>query len=173
MKRTALRCSGFALICLVGLFWAAPVAHAQFKLAAQNIALNNTIITPPNPAVLATDFTLRFKITSPALPPGIVMHFSAVMTNFQHSNSGAFDIEGGTAQDIEVLPRKTFADFLLAENPTLTAAEAAHIADGLFEQGFHVSVSARLVSMNAGDGVVVNPNVAFFQQARSREQREQ
>src|SRR5215472_10105138 len=213
MKRTALRCSGFALICLVGLFWAAPVAHAQFKLAAQNIALNNTIITPPNPAVLATndspeimaldvpsvrssgylqisataiwevdataatpvtaDFTLRFKITSPALPPGIVMHFSAVMTNFQHSNSGAFDIEGGTAQDIEVLPRKTFADFLLAENPTLTAADAAHIADGLFEQGFHVSVSARLVSMNAGDGVVVNPNVAFFQQARSREQREQ
>ena len=200
MKRTALR--SFALTCLVGLFWVAPVAHAQFKLAAQNIVLTDTTITPPDPTVLARNdspeimaldvpsvpssgylqfsstaiwevdttaatpvraiFQLRFDITSPALPPGIIMHFGVLMTNFRHSNNGPGEIEGGTAEDSEVATRKTFADFLLAENPTLTAADAAQIADGLFQQGFHVSVFARLLSRNVSSATVSNPNVAFF-----------
>jgi hypothetical protein len=207
MKRTALR--SFALTCLVGLFWAAPAAHAQFKLAAQNITLTDTTVTPPDTTVLATNnspeimaldvppvpsstyllfsstaiwevdttaaapvralFTLRFTITSPALPPGVNFGFSVVMTNFFHSNNGSGEsIEGGTAEDSEVATRKTFADFLLAENPALTAAGAAQIADGLFEKGFHVSVSARLRSRNVSSATVTNPNVAFFKESGSQ-----
>ena len=207
MKRTALR--GFALTCLVGLFWAVPVAHAQFKLAAQNLSLTDTTITPPDPTqlvrndspeIMALDvpavpssgylqfsstavwevdttaaalvrafFTLRFDITSPALPPGIVMRFGVLMTNFRHSNNGSgVSFEGGTAEDSEVLTREFFAAFLLAENPTLTAADAAQIADRLFQQGFHVSVNARLLSRNVSSGIVSNPNVAFFAESGSQ-----
>lgn len=206
MKRTALR--SFALTCLLGLFWAAPVAHAQYKLAAQNIALTDTTITPPDTAVLATNdaaeilaldvpsipssgyvqfsstavwqvvttadppvrafFDLRFSITSPALPPGINMRFGVLITNFGHNNNGSgVSFEGGTAEDSEVLTRKTFADLLLGANPTLTAGDAAQIAGGLFQQGFHVSVSARLVSRNVSSATVSNLNVAFFAESGS------
>ena len=208
MKRTAL-CS-FALTCLLGLSLAAPVAHAQFKLAAQNISLTDTTITPPDPTVLETNaspeimaldvpsirssgyflfsstaiwevdttadapvraaFNLRFDVTSPALPPGVVFHFAVPMTNFFHSMNGSgASFEGGTAEDSEVITRKTVADFILAENPSLTANDAAQIADELFEQGFHVSVSARLVSRNISSATVSNPNVAFFKQSGSQD----
>lgn len=210
MKRTALR--GFAVTCLVGLFWAAPVAHAQFKLAAQKLAFSDTTITPPDPTVLATNdspeimaldvpsvrssgylqfsstviwevdttaaapvrasFQLRFVITSPALPPGIVLRFGALITNFRHSNNGSgVSFEGGTGEDSEVLTRQTFADLLQLENPTLTAAEAAQIIDGLFQQGFHVSVTARLTSRNVTSATASNVNVAFFKESGSREDR--
>jgi hypothetical protein len=208
MKRAAL--GSFALTCLLGLSLAAPVAHAQFKLAAQNIVLTDTTITPPDTTVLATNdspeimaldvpsarssgyllfsstaiwevdttadapvraaFTLRFNITSPALPPGVTLHFGVPMTNFRHSTNGSGEsFEGGTAEDSEVLTRKTFADFILAENPSLTSDDAAQIADALFQQGFHVSVFARLVSRNISGAIVSNPNVAFFKQSRSRD----
>jgi hypothetical protein len=201
MKRTALR--SFALTCLLGLFCTAPVAHAQFKLVAQNISLTDTTITPPDTTVPATNdspeimaldvppvpssgylhfsstaiwevdttadapvraaFTLRFVITSPALPAGILMHFGVPMTNFRHSNNGSgVSFEGGTAEDSEVITRKNFADFLQFENAGLSAGDAAQIADGLFQQGFHVSVFARLSSRNISNATVTNPNVAFF-----------
>jgi hypothetical protein len=208
MKRTALW--RFALTCLLGLSWAVPVAHAQFKLAAQKISLTDTTITPPDATVFATNdspeilaldvpsirssgyvllsstaiwevdttaaapvralFVLRFNITSPALPPGIHFTFGVLMTNFRHSNNGSgVSFEGGTAEDSEPVTREVFADFLLAENPSLTAADAARIADDLFKKGFHVSVFARLASRNISSATVSNPNVAFFAQPGSLE----
>jgi hypothetical protein len=201
MKRTTLW--RFALTCLLGLFWAAPVAQAQFKLAAQNIVLTDTTITPPDatavtqndsPEIMALDvpsvpssgylqfsstaiwevdttadapvganFQLRFVITSPALPPDINLRFGVLLTFFFHAKNdtgGGFDV--ATTEDSEVITRKTFADFLQAENASLTAEDAAQIADGLFQQGFHVSVFARLRSRNVSSATVTNPNVAFF-----------
>lgn len=208
MKRSAV--GGIVLICLVGLFGIMPVAHAQLKLAAQNDALTDTTIAPPDPSVFATNsspeimafdvpampssgyalisstavwevdttaaapvrafFVLRLGITSPALPPGVTLAFGELMTNFRHSNNGSgVSIEGGTANDTELITRKFFADFLLAENPTLTADAAAQIADNLFKQGYHVSVSARLTSRNVTSATVSNPNVAFLAQPGSGE----
>jgi hypothetical protein len=199
MKRTALR--SFALTCLLGMFWAAPVAHAQYKLAAQNIVLTDTTITPPDITVLAinesvpssgyvqfsstaiweleptvdataapvrANFQLRFIVTSPALPPGINLGFGVLLTLFRRNSNGAGGgFEGGTAEDSEVMTRKTFADFLQFDNPSLTAGNAAQIADGLFQQGFHVSVFARLRSQNVSSATVSNPNVAFFAESGS------
>jgi hypothetical protein len=209
MKRTALR--SFALTCLLGMFWAAPVAHAQYKLAAQNIVLTDTTITPPDITVLAinespeimaldvpsvpssgyvqfsstaiweleptvdataapvrANFQLRFIVTSPALPPGINLGFGVLLTLFRRNSNGAGGgFEGATAEDSEVMTRKTFADFLQFDNPSLTAGNAAQIADGLFQQGFHVSVFARLRSQNVSSATVSNPNVAFFAESGS------
>jgi hypothetical protein len=113
-------------------------------------------------------FVLRLGVTSPALPPGVNLSFGVLMTNFRHSNNGSgVSIEGGTADDTEVVTRKFFADFLLLENPTLTADTAAQTADDLFKQGFHVSISARLTSRNVSSATVSNPNVAFLAQSGS------
>jgi len=206
MKRTYVY--GFALSCLLALFGVVPVAHAQVRLVAQNDALTDTTITPPDPTVLATNvspeilafdvpsspsseyilftstsiwevdttadapvralFVLNFKITSPALPAGISLAFGVLMTNFRHSNNGSGEsFEGGTADDTEVVTRKFLADFLVLENSTLTADTAAQIADALFQQGFHVSASARLRSRNISSATVSNPNVAVFAQSGS------
>ena len=208
MKRRAV--GSIVLICLLGLFGIMPAAQAQLKLEAQNDALTDTTITPPDPSVFATNvspeimafdvpampssgyalisstavwevdttaaapvrafFVLRLGITSPALPSGVTLVFGELMTNFRHSNNGSgVSIEGGTANDTEVITRKFFADFLLAENPTLTADAAAQIADNLFKQGYHVSVSARLTSRNVTSATVSNPNVAFLAQPGSAE----
>jgi hypothetical protein len=206
MKRTIL--AGL-VVCVFGFSWAAPAAHAQLKLAAQNISLVDTTITPADPSVLANTssgeimaldvppipssgyvllsstafwqvdttaaapvsafFRLRFVITSPAIPPGAILTFSAVMASFSHSNNGNGEsLESGTAEDSEVVTRDVFAAFLLSENPgTLNAVTAAQVADALFQQGFHVSVSTRLNSRNITDATVTNPNVAFFAEKNS------
>jgi hypothetical protein len=41
------------------------------------------------------------------------------------------------------------------------------VADALFKQGFHVSVTTRLNSQNIFDATVTNPNVAFFSEKGS------
>jgi hypothetical protein len=206
MKRTIL---GGVVFCLVAFTWAAPSAHAQLKLAAENISLADTTITPADPSVLANSssaeimaldvprmpsssyvllsstaqwavnttaaapvsafFRLRFIVTSPAMPPGVVLTFSAVMANFSHSNNGNGEsLESGTADDTEVVTRDVFASFLLSENPgTLNAVTAGQVADGMFQQGFHVSVIARLNSRNITAATVSNPNVAFFAEKNS------
>ena len=187
---------------------AVPVAHAQFKLAAENVLLADTTITPANPTVLATNFSpeilaldvppipssgfvmftgaaiwsvsltanaplranfqLRFDVSSLALPPGISLHFAVPLTNLLRTNNGSGEgFEGGNTDDTEVLTRKFFADFLLAQNGALTTDTAAQIADQLFRQGFHVSMLARLTSRNISDATVTNPNVAFFAQSGS------
>ncbi len=197
------------LLSAFALFAAVPVAQAQFKLAAQKVLLADTIITPPDATVLATNFSpeilaldvppnpssgfllftgtavwsvsltanaplranfqLRFNITSPALPSGIGLRFAVPLTNILRTNNGSgVGFEGGTANDTEVLSRKFFADFLLAQNNALTADTATEIADQLFRQGFHVSVLGRLTSRNISDATVTNPNVAFFAQSGSQ-----
>jgi hypothetical protein len=114
-------------------------------------------------------FQLRFEVTSPALPPGVIFRFGVPMLFLGNSSAGE-DFLGGTTVDAEPLTRKLAAEFLLAENPsTLTAATAAQVADALFRQGFHVSVFARLRSRNVADATVSNPNVAFFTQPGSQE----
>ena len=109
-------------------------------------------------------FRLRFTLSSPAMPPGVTLTFGVPMADFRHSNNGNGEsLEGGNTNDTEVITREVFASFLLGENPgVLTAQTAAQVADGMFKQGFHVSISARLNSRNITDATVSNPNVAFF-----------
>jgi hypothetical protein len=109
-------------------------------------------------------FRLRFILSSPAMPPGVILTFSVPMANFLHSNNGNGEsLEGANTNDTELITRDVFASFLLSENPDLlTDASAAQVADGLFKHGFHVSVSTRLNSRNIIDATVTNPNVAFF-----------
>ena len=109
-------------------------------------------------------FRLRFILSSPAMPPGVTLFFSVPMADFRHSNNGNGEsLEGGTADNTGTITKEDLAAFLLGENPSLlTAKSAAQVADGMFNQGFHVSVSARLNSRNITDATVSNPNVAFF-----------
>jgi hypothetical protein len=117
-------------------------------------------------------FRLRFTLSSPAMPPGATMFFSVPMADFRHSNNGNGEsLEGGTADDTEVMTREVFAAFLLGENPgLLTEQSAAQVADGMFKRGFHVSISARLNSRNITDATVTNPNVAFFAERGAQSQ---
>lgn len=119
-------------------------------------------------APLRAIFQLRFNLTSPALPPDIVLNFGSVLSNFLRTNKALDEgFEGGTATEAVVFDRKLFADFLQARNPSLTEAAAMQIAGELFNQGFHVSVFARLTSRNISDATVFNPAVAFFAQFES------
>jgi hypothetical protein len=45
------------LLSAFALFAAVPMAHAQFKLTAQKALLADTVITPPDATVLATNFS--------------------------------------------------------------------------------------------------------------------
>jgi hypothetical protein len=189
---------------LLGLSWAAPAAHAQLKLAAEEFSFTTTTITPADPTVLETNqspeimavdipavpsagyvlftrsgvwqvnttadapvrgvFFWRFDFSSPALLPGMVLHAFSPMTNFRHSNNGSDEsFEGGSASGEVVLTRQTLAGFLQSENP-IDAATALQIADGFFQQGFHVSVSAQLTSRNITSAALTNPGVDFFMQ---------
>ncbi len=113
---------------------------------------------------------LTFALTSPALPPDVVLKFGLPLTFFRYNaNSTGAVFQGGTGVDSEVYTRKLFADFLLAENSTLTEPLALGIANDLFRQGFHVSVAVRLRSQNISDATVSNPNVAFFAQPGSED----
>ena len=116
-------------------------------------------------------FRLRFVVTSPAFPPGVALTFAVPMANFFHGNNGNGEsLESGTTNDTEVITRDVFAQLLLGENPgLLNATTAAQVADGMFQQGFHVSISARLNSRNITDATVTNPNVAFFSEKGSQE----
>jgi len=118
-------------------------------------------------------FRLRFVVSSPAMPPGVILRFTVPMADFRHSNNGNGEsLEGGNTNDTEVIHREDFANFLLGENPgLLTEQTAAQVADGMFKQGFHVSISARLNSRNIIDATVTNPNVAFFAEGAINEQR--
>jgi hypothetical protein len=198
-----------AVVCFFGFFCAAPAAQAQFKLAAEQISLVDTTITPADPSVqsvnnspeiIALDvppmpksayvllsanafwqvdttaaapviatFRLRFAITSPALPPGVILTFAVPLAGFTHSNNGNGEsTESANTNDTEVVTRDLFASFLLSENPgLLTQTSAAQVADALFKQGFHASVSTRLNSRNIIDATVSNPNVAFFSEKGS------
>lgn len=207
MKRTILW--KLAVVCVFGFSCAVPAAQAQFKLAAQQISLVDTTITPADPSVssvnsspeimaldvpampksayvlltanafwqvdttaaapVSAQFRLRFDVTSPALPPGVILTFSVPMAGFSHSNNGNGEsLESGNTNDTEVVTRDVFASFLLGENPgLLTQTSAAQVADALFQQGFHASVSTRLNSRNIIDATVSNPNVAFFSEKGS------
>ena len=120
-------------------------------------------------APVSAQFRLRFDVTSPALPPGVILTFSVPMAGFSHSNNGNGEsLESGNTNDTEVVTRDVFASFLLGENPgLLTQTSAAQVADALFQQGFHASVSTRLNSRNIIDATVSNPNVAFFSEKGS------
>jgi hypothetical protein len=111
---------------------------------------------------IRANFQLRLNVTSPALPTGIVLRLGVPITFFRNNTGTGGGFQGGTSVDAEALTRKLLAGFLLGENPSLTEATAAQIADDLFKQGFHVSVFARLRSQNVSDATVTNPNVAFF-----------
>src|SRR5262249_9789192 len=89
---------------------------------------------------------LRFFLSSPAMPPGVILTVSSAMADFFHGNNGnGQSLEGGDASETGVITRQDFASFLLGENPgLLTEQTAAQVADGMFKQGFHVSVVARL-----------------------------
>lgn len=114
------------------------------------------------------NFQLRFDVTSPAFPPGIVLHYAVPLTNYLNNVTTAGGIQGGTGVDSEALTRNFLAQFLAAENASLTALTAGQIADDMFRQGFHVSVFARLAkARNVTDAIVTNPNVAFFAQPGS------
>lgn len=111
------------------------------------------------------NFQLRFNVTSTALPPGISLHYVVPLTNYFNNVTTAAGFLGGTGTDSEVLTRNYIAQFLLAENPSLTSESAKQVANDLFRQGFHVSVFARLAKCrNVTDAIVTNPNVAFFAQ---------
>ena len=120
----------------------------------------NTTADAPVRAV----FFWRFDFSSPALPPDMLLHAFSPMTNFRHSNNGSGEsFEGGSASGEVVLTRQTLAGFLQSENP-IDAATAAQIADGFFQQGFHVSVSAQLTSRSITSATLTNPGVDFFTQ---------
>ena len=120
----------------------------------------NTTADAPVRAV----FFWRFDFSSPALPPDMLLHIFSPMTNFRHSNNGSGEsFEGGSASGEVVLTRQTLAGFLQSENP-IDAATAAQIADGFFQQGFHVSVSVQLTSRNITSAALTDPAVAFFTQ---------
>jgi len=120
-------------------------------------------------APVSAIFRLRFTITSPALPPGVVLNFAVPLAGFTHSNNGNGEsLESGNTNDTEVVTRDLFASFLLSENPgLLTQTSAAQVADALFKQGFHASVFTRLNSRNIIDATVTTPNVAFFSEKGS------
>jgi len=143
-----------------------PMPKSSYTLVSANAfwQVDTTAAAP----VIAT-FRLRFVVTSPALPAGVILTFSVPLAGFTHSNNGNGESsESANTNDTEVLTRDIFANFLLAENPgLLTQASAAQVADALFKQGFHVSVSTRLNSQNIVDASVTNPNVAFFSEKGS------
>jgi hypothetical protein len=143
-----------------------PMPKSAYTLVSANAfwQVDTTAAAP----VIAT-FRLRFVVTSPALPAGVILTFSVPLAGFTHSNNGNGESsESANTNDTEVLTRDIFANFLLAENPgLLTQASAAQVADALFKQGFHVSVSTRLNSQNIVDASVTNPNVAFFSEKGS------
>jgi hypothetical protein len=94
----------------------------------------------------------------------MLLHIFSPMTNFRHSINGSGEsFEGGSASGEGVLTRQTLAGFLRTEN-SIDAATAAQIADGFFQQGFHVSVSAQLTSRNITSADLTDPGVAFFTQ---------
>jgi hypothetical protein len=207
MKRTILW--KLVVVCFFGFCCAVPAAHAQFKLAAEQISLVDTTITPADPSVqsvnnspeimaldvppmpksayvllntnavwqvdttavapVSATFRLRFNVSSPAFPPGVILTFSVPLAGFFHSNNGNGESsESGNANDTEVVTRDVFASFLLSENPgLLDQTSAGQVADAMFKQGFHVSVFARLNSRNIIDATVTNPNVAFFSEKGS------
>ncbi|HKD80347.1 MAG TPA: hypothetical protein VKH81_11690 [Candidatus Angelobacter sp.] len=137
-----------------------PMPSSGYVLFSSNVfwTVDTTAAAP-----VRAFFPLRHIITSPAMPPGIVLVFSVPMANILHSSNGNGEsLESGNTNDTEVITRDIFAQFLLAENPSLTQTSAAQIADALFKQGFHVSVSTRLNSRNIIDATVTNPNVSFF-----------
>ncbi len=196
-----------ALVGLLGLCMAAPLAHAQLRLVAQNAVLSTINVTPTDPSTFDTtqsgeifsldvppvpsssyvqftcsagwelDFTggtpvranfqLVFDLTSPALPPNVVLRFGVPLTRLRNNTGTVGAVLAGPGGDSEVFTRKLLAAFLLAENPSLTEVASRQIIDLMFEQGFHVSVSAQLKSQNVGDAGVINPNVAFFAQPGS------
>ena len=124
-------------------------------------------VDPTAGTPVRANFQLRFDLTSPALPEGIVLRFGVPLTFFRNNTGTGGGFQGGISTDADPLTRKLLADFLLAENPSLTETTAGQIADDLFKQGFHVSVFARLRSQNVGEATVSNPNVAFFAQPGS------
>ncbi len=107
--------------------------------------------TPQQATPIRANFQLRFTLTSPALPAGIVLRFGVPLTFFRNNTGTGGGFQGGISTDAEALTRKLLAGFLLTENPGLTEATARQIADDLFKQGFHVSVFARLRSQNITD----------------------
>ena len=143
-----------------------PMPKSAYVLLSANAfwQVDTTAAAP----VIAT-FRLRFNITSPALPPGVVLAFAVPLAGFTHSNNGNGEsLESGNTNDTEVVTRDLFASFLLSENPgLLTQTSAAQVADELFKQGFHASVFTRLNSRNIIDATVTTPNVAFFSEKGS------
>ena len=143
-----------------------PMPKSAYALLNSNVfwEVDTTAAAP----VIAI-YRLRFSISSPALPPGVVLNFAVPLAGFTHSNNGNGEsLESGNTNDTEVITRDLFASFLLSENPDLlTQTSAAQVADALFKQGFHASVFTRLNSRNIVDATVVNPNVAFFSEKGS------
>ncbi len=115
------------------------------------------------------NFQLLFNVTSPVLPSNVVLHYAVPLTRFRNNTGTVGSVQAGTGVDSEVYTRSLLADFLRAENPGLTEDASKQIVDLLFEQGFHVSVSAQLKSQNVADSGLINPNVAFFAQPGSGE----
>ncbi len=141
-----------------------PILSSRYVLFTSSAVWQ---VSPTTEVPLRANFQLRFEVTSPALPTSIVLRFGVPLTFFRNNTGTGGGFQGGTSTDAEALTRKLLADFLLAENASLTETTARQIADDLFRQGFHVSVFARLRSQNIGDATVTNPNVAFFAQPGS------
>jgi hypothetical protein len=143
-----------------------PMPKSAYTLISANAfwQVDTTAAAP----VIAT-FRLRFVVSGPALPAGVILTFSVPLAGFTHSNNGNGESsESANTNDTEVITRDVFASFLLSENPgLLTQTSAAQVADALFKQGFHVSVTTRLNSQNIFDATVTNPNVAFFSEKGS------
>jgi hypothetical protein len=143
-----------------------PMPKSSYVLLSANTFWQvDTTAAAPVSAI----FRLRFTLSSPALPPGVILTFAVPLAGFTHSNNGNGESqESANTNDTEVVTRDLFANFLLSENPgLLTQTSAAQVADELFKQGFHVSVFTRLSSRNIIDATVVNPNVAFFSEKGS------
>src|SRR5215467_6562418 len=67
MKRTILL--KLAVVCFFGLSYAVPCAQAQFKLAAQQISLVDTTITPADPSVQSVNNSAGIlALVVPAMP---------------------------------------------------------------------------------------------------------
>src|SRR5579862_8108012 len=78
-----------------------PMPKSAYVLLSANAfwQVDTTAAAP----VIAT-FRLRFNITSPALPPDVILTFSVPMAGFTHSNNGNGEsLESGNTNDTEVV----------------------------------------------------------------------
>ncbi len=115
--------------------------------------------TPDTP--VRANFQLRFDLTSPGLPSGVILRFSVPLSLYRNNTGTGGGWTGGTGVDSEVLTRDLLAKYLALENG-LDEAMANTIIGDVFRHGFHVSVSSQLRSQNVTDAVASNTNVAFF-----------